>query len=77
MGEAISKEDVGSLLDAFGASADLESVAAQTPSSLPQALQRTTPFLTHPVFNSHQSETLMLRSAARPPSLLRCRISAG
>ena len=28
---------------------------------IPQALRRTTPFLTHPVFNSHHSETQMLR----------------
>ncbi|MCE2914366.1 MAG: aminomethyl-transferring glycine dehydrogenase [Rubrivivax sp.] len=28
---------------------------------IPEALRRTTPFLTHPVFNSHHSETEMLR----------------
>ncbi|KAI1432021.1 glycine dehydrogenase [Xylaria sp. CBS 124048] len=31
------------------------------PLDIPLALRRTTPFLTHPVFNSHHSETEMLR----------------
>jgi glycine dehydrogenase len=35
--------------------------AAQSSPLLPQALLRTTPFLTHPVFNSHHSETKMMR----------------
>ena len=28
---------------------------------IPAALQRTTPFMTHPVFNAHKSETEMMR----------------
>ncbi|MEN3340463.1 MAG: glycine dehydrogenase [Acidobacteriota bacterium] len=35
--------------------------AAQPSPELPQALLRTTAFLTHPVFNSHHSETKMMR----------------
>jgi len=38
-------------VDALAASADL----------IPAALRRTSPFLTHPVFNTHHSETEMLR----------------
>ena len=34
--------------------------AASSP-QLPRALLRTTPFLTHPVFNTHHSETKMMR----------------
>ena len=41
---------------------DLATLAASTPESLiPAALQRRSAFLTHPVFNTHHSETEMLR----------------
>ena len=40
---------------------DVDTLAASTPASLPPALRRTSAFLTHPVFNSHHSETGMLR----------------
>ncbi|HZZ91453.1 MAG TPA: aminomethyl-transferring glycine dehydrogenase [Usitatibacter sp.] len=42
--------------------ADLEAGAHE---AIPQALARTTPFLTHPVFNRHHSETEMLRYLRR------------
>jgi glycine cleavage system P protein (glycine dehydrogenase) len=32
---------------------------------IPPALQRTTPFMTHPVFNTHRSETAMMRYVRR------------
>src|SRR5204862_355951 len=35
-------------------------------SFLPESLVRTTPFCTHPVFNTHHSETEMLRYLKRP-----------
>src|SRR5690606_23652191 len=35
------------------------------PSALPAALRRTSPFLTHPVFHEHRSETAMLRYLRR------------
>jgi len=35
------------------------------PSAIPKALARTTPFCTHPVFNTHHSETEMLRYLKR------------
>ena len=44
---------------------DLEAVFGVTigeaPSSIPDALRRTSEFLTHPVFNTHHSETSMMR----------------
>ena len=39
-------------------------LAADSP-SIPAALRRTSPFLTHPVFNTHRSETSMLRYLRR------------
>ena len=42
--------------------ADLD---AATPDAFPDALRRASPFLTHPVFNSHHSETAMVRYLKR------------
>ncbi len=42
--------------------ADLD---AQTPDAFPEGLRRTSAFLTHPVFNSHHSETAMVRYLKR------------
>ena len=39
----------------------IEALDANAPSLIPQALQRTSAFLTHPVFNTHHSEHEMLR----------------
>lgn len=47
-------EQVGGTLEGF----DLESAANE---NIPSSLQRTTDYLTHPVFNSHHSETAMMR----------------
>jgi glycine dehydrogenase len=44
---------------------DIDALAAGTVASLPPALLRTSSFLTHPVFNSHHSETGMLRYIRR------------
>jgi glycine dehydrogenase len=40
---------------------DVATVAREAASLLPPALARTSPFLAHPVFNTHHSETAMLR----------------
>jgi glycine dehydrogenase len=40
---------------------DVAAVAREAASLLPPALARTSPFLAHPVFNTHHSETAMLR----------------
>jgi glycine dehydrogenase len=61
--ETVTPADLADLLRAFneGRPVDFtpESLAGET--SLPEALQRKTPYLQHPVFNTHHSETEMLR----------------
>jgi len=60
-GETITKEDTASLLKAFGIGEDVIKDNLGESSSLPAYLARTTTYMTHPVFNSHHSETQMLR----------------
>ncbi len=58
--ETATREDVEAIWAAFGCGPrfeDLESV----PDRLPEALLRTSAYLTHPVFHRHRSETQMLR----------------
>jgi glycine dehydrogenase len=51
---------------AFGApDIDIDAVDTATPDALPEPLLRRTPYLTHPVFSTHQSETAMLRYLRR------------
>ena len=45
--------------------ANLDPLDAATSESVPQALRRTSPYLTHPVFSMHHSETEMLRYLRR------------
>ena len=68
--ETTSGPHVAAVLAAFGfdsgAAADvLDAVAAQVSDTLPDGLVRTSPFLTHEVFNTHRSETSMLRYLRR------------
>ena len=44
---------------------DWDALDAQTPDALPEQLLRTGPYLTHPVFSSHRSETALLRYLRR------------
>ncbi|CAM9253041.1 unnamed protein product [Choristocarpus tenellus] len=61
-GEAITKDDVIALLEGFGIkNADLDAAAASAPIDFPEHMARTSTFMTHPVFNTHHSETQMLR----------------
>jgi glycine dehydrogenase len=67
--ETSTRADVQELLQLFAAPnytvpliKDLETSA---PDLLPVTLQRTSAYLTHPVFNTHQSETSMLRYIRR------------
>ena len=53
--ERTTDADVDTVLAAFGAGR----VAGQT--RLPQALRRTSPYLAHPIFHDHRSETQMMR----------------
>ena len=58
--ETSTEEDLVAILACFGIAADQFAVDGAG-SGLPAALQRQSEFLTHPVFNTHHSETEMLR----------------
>ncbi|MEU8912722.1 aminomethyl-transferring glycine dehydrogenase [Streptomyces nigrescens] len=60
--EVTSRDHVRLVLDAFGGVGDdLDGPEAGASAALPPDLRRTSPFLTHPVFHQHRSETAMLR----------------
>ncbi|GAA1973854.1 aminomethyl-transferring glycine dehydrogenase [Nocardioides panacihumi] len=59
--ETTTRSTVSSVLRAFGVTADLDDVDRTTASALPEELARKSAYLTHDVFNSHHSETQMLR----------------
>ncbi len=61
--EVTTPEILDAVLGAFGLEGGIG--ADQTREALPAALQRTTDFLTHAVFNSHRSETALLRYLRR------------
>jgi glycine dehydrogenase len=62
--EATTIQDLQLLFEIFGAKfdkSDLETLARDIELSYPHPHQRTSAFLTHPVFHSHHSETELLR----------------
>ncbi len=59
--ETTTASDIESLWRAFGAEASVESLDASVGSAIPASLQRSSEFLTHPVFHRYHSETEMLR----------------
>jgi glycine dehydrogenase len=59
--EVTEPAHVAAVLSAFGVADTVE----DAPEALPESLRRTTPFLTHPVFSEHRSETAMLRYLRR------------
>ncbi|MGH3871154.1 MAG: aminomethyl-transferring glycine dehydrogenase [Pseudonocardiaceae bacterium] len=60
--ETTTREHLRVVWDAFGVpGADPDGLDRQTPDAIPAALQRTSQFLTHPVFSSYHSETALLR----------------
>jgi glycine dehydrogenase len=59
--ETTDADVVDAVAAAFGVSTDDVNIEAK----LPESLQRTTDFLTHEVFNTHRSETSMLRYLRR------------
>ena len=59
-GETTTAAHTAAVLEAFGVTAGSDE-SADAPDALPGALLRTSPFLTHPVFSDHRSETAMLR----------------
>ncbi|RBY90474.1 glycine dehydrogenase (aminomethyl-transferring) [Blastococcus sp. TBT05-19] len=50
-----------SVAEAFGVAVDDSALDDDGAAALPDGLRRRTPFLTHPVFSAHRSETAMLR----------------
>lgn len=62
-GESITRADTDALVSAFGLTPSQLTAAlgANPVGSIPQAVVRTSEFLTHPVFNTYKSETQMLR----------------
>jgi glycine dehydrogenase len=69
LGETATPADVADLWAAFddgeGASLSFDAVADGAESRIEDGFARTTPFLTHPVFSAHHSETEMLRYLRR------------
>lgn len=65
--ETTTREAIEELFDILLGDHDLnvsdidQELEAQSTTFLPENLERQTPYLTHPVFNSHHSETKMLR----------------
>ncbi len=62
--ETVTREDVIDILRAFGGSdsADIDGLLnASKMKAIPEAFARTSDFMTHPVFNTHHSETELLR----------------
>ncbi|MQA60752.1 MAG: aminomethyl-transferring glycine dehydrogenase [Actinophytocola sp.] len=60
--ETTTREHLSLVWKAFGLSvSDVDALDADTNDALPPSLERTTDYLTHPVFNTHHSETSLLR----------------
>jgi glycine dehydrogenase len=60
--ETVTDDDVQELLTLFGQPApETSALAAEIDDRFDERFARTSPFLTHPVFNTHHSETEMLR----------------
>ena len=65
--ETVSLEDLKDIVDVFESVVKRPTrlVAEAIPSKIPPTLQRQTPYLTHPIFNSHHTETKMMRYIKR------------
>jgi glycine dehydrogenase len=64
-GETTDAGHLAVLWEAFGVQGTVSDLDATTEDHLPPPLLRETPYLTHPVFNTHHSETAMLRYMRR------------
>jgi glycine dehydrogenase len=64
--ETTTRAHLDAVVTAFGAAPqDWDVLDATTADALPDALRREDPYLTHPVFSSHRSETALLRYLRR------------
>jgi glycine dehydrogenase len=65
--ETTRREHIHAVWAAFGLdpTPDIDDLDTTTPDALPEALNRTSDFLSHPVFHSHRSETAMMRYLRR------------
>ena len=64
--ETVTDADVADVIAVFaGVSGANPPSLRDAPSAIPEGFARTTPFCTHPVFNTHHSETEMLRYLKR------------
>ncbi|MDA3630623.1 aminomethyl-transferring glycine dehydrogenase [Saccharopolyspora sp. WRP15-2] len=64
--ETTTRANLATVWQAFGIDGvDVDELDAQTSDALPQALLRTSEYLTHPVFHTHHSETSLLRYLRR------------
>ncbi len=61
LNERVTAEDVADIAAAVSGARRPVGGGAARPQAIPATLVRTTPFLTHPVFNQHRSETQMMR----------------
>ncbi len=61
--ETTTADELSRVVAAFGFDPriDVPVSLRELPASLPEGLRRTSPYLEHPVFNTHQSETQMMR----------------
>lgn len=61
--ETTTEAELSLVVEAFGLGERVEVPVSlrELPASLPEELRRTSPYLEHPVFNTHQSETQMMR----------------
>lgn len=61
--ETTTEAELSLVVEAFGLGERVEVPVSlrELPASLPEELRRTTSYLEHPVFNTHQSETQMMR----------------
>jgi glycine dehydrogenase len=63
--ETTSESDLEMLWDIFGGNIDPGSATGEAVSRIPEFARRTSEYLTHPVFNTHHTETEMLRYLRR------------
>ena len=63
--ETTSESDLEMLWAIFGGNFEARSVPEEATSRIPESARRTSAYLTHPVFNTHHTETEMLRYLRR------------